>query len=85
MTYEPRMGQSLEVEDAQFTARSSVTFEPRPEEVKITLALEYGLKDRDCSPLVDRFFIRRRWRLAAAHAARFSASWQPSAVRRRAR
>ncbi len=60
LTYEMRMGQSLAVEDSRLEGTQSVTFEPQPESVKITLALEYRLKDRNLlSPLVDLFFIRR--------------------------
>jgi Polyketide cyclase / dehydrase and lipid transport len=60
LTYEMRMGQSLAVEDSRLEGTQRVTFEPQPESVKITLALEYRLKDRNLlSPLVDLLFIRR--------------------------
>ena len=60
LAYEMRTGQSLAVEDARLEGTQSVTFEPQPESVKITLALEYRLKDRNLlTPFVDLFFIRR--------------------------
>jgi hypothetical protein len=60
LAYEMRIGQSLEVEDARLSGTQSVTFEPQPESVKITLTLDYRLKDRNLiTPLVDLLFIRR--------------------------
>jgi polyketide cyclase/dehydrase/lipid transport protein len=58
--YEPRAGQTSEVDDDSISARQSVTFQPRDEGVRLELALDYTLKRR--SPLgwlVDLVFIRR--------------------------
>ena len=58
--YEPRSGQTSEVDDDSISARQSVSFEPRDDGVQVQLALEYTLKRR--SPvgwLVDLVFIRR--------------------------
>ena len=58
--YEMRLGQTLEVEDATMTATQKVTFEPGPEEVEVTLSLEYRIKDRTAfTPVVDLLFVRR--------------------------
>jgi hypothetical protein len=58
--YEPRTGQTLEVEDERLRGRQTVSFEPVGDEVKVTLTLEYELKQRNAfTPLVDRLFIRR--------------------------
>jgi uncharacterized membrane protein len=58
--YEPRSGQSLEVEDGRLRGTQTVTFEPAGDEVRVTLTLEYELKQRNVlTPLVDRVFIRR--------------------------
>jgi hypothetical protein len=58
--YEMRTGQTLEVEDATLTGRQTVTFEPGPESVEITLSLEYRIKDRTLlTPIVDLLFVRR--------------------------
>jgi hypothetical protein len=60
LSYEMRMGQSLAVEDARLEGTQTETFEPQPDSVKVTLALEYRLKDRNLiTPLVDLLFIRR--------------------------
>jgi Polyketide cyclase / dehydrase and lipid transport len=60
LAYEMRTGQSLAVEDARLEGTQTVTFEPQPDSVKITLVLEYRLKDRNLiTPLVDLLFIRR--------------------------
>jgi len=59
--YEPRTGQTLEVEDGRLYGTQSVRFEPEAGGVRITLALEYRLKDRKpLTPLVDRLFVRRQ-------------------------
>jgi hypothetical protein len=58
--YEPRLGQTLEVEDGKLEGTQRVEFEPGPESVKITLSLDYRLKERTpVTPLVDLLFIRR--------------------------
>jgi hypothetical protein len=60
VAYESRTGQTLEVEDATFTGRQHVAFAPRPEDVEVTLTLEYEIKDRNAlTPIVDLLFVRR--------------------------
>ena len=54
VAYEIRAGQTLEVEDETFRGRQVVTFTPRPEDVEVTLTLEYEIKDRNpLTPAVD--------------------------------
>jgi hypothetical protein len=58
--YEPRVGQTLEVEDARITGRQHVGFEVRENGFSMGLALEYRLKQG--GPVkwaVDAVFIRR--------------------------
>jgi hypothetical protein len=59
--YEPRTGQSREVEDERLHGIQTVNFESAgADEVRVTLTLEYELKDRNpFTPLLDRFFVRR--------------------------
>jgi Polyketide cyclase / dehydrase and lipid transport len=61
--YEPRSGQALEVEDERLMGAQSVAFEPVGDEVRVTLALEYELKQRTpLTLLIDPLFIRRSLR-----------------------
>lgn len=58
--YEPRSGQTSDVDDDSISARQSVTFQPRGDGVALQLALDYTLKRRSpVSWLVDLVFIRR--------------------------
>jgi hypothetical protein len=58
--YEPRTGQTLEVEDERLRGTQTVAFEPAGDEVRVTLTLDYELKQRRIlTPLVDVLFIRR--------------------------
>jgi hypothetical protein len=60
VAYETRTGQTVELEDATLTGRQRVTFEPGPDEVAVTLTLEYEIKQRTAlTPVVDRLFVRR--------------------------
>ena len=60
MRYEPRTGQTLEVEDQRLIGTQSVVFEPEGEHVRLDLTLEYRLKDRTLiTPILDVVFIRR--------------------------
>ena len=60
VAYEMRTGQTLEVEDATMSGRQTVKFEPGPDSVEVTLALEYQIKDRTpLTPVVDLLFVRR--------------------------
>lgn len=59
--YEPRTGQTREVEDERLRGTQTVRFESAgADEVQVTLTLDYELKERNpFTPLLDRFFIRR--------------------------
>ena len=58
--YEPRSGQTVEVEDERLLGRQTVSFEPVGDDVRVTLTLDYELKHRNAlTPVVDRLFIRR--------------------------
>jgi hypothetical protein len=58
--FEARTGQTLEVEDERLRGIQTVAFEAVGEEVRVTLTLEYELKQAGpLSPLVNRLFIRR--------------------------
>ena len=60
VAYESRTGQTLEVEDATVSGRQRIAFKPGPDEVEVTLSLEYEIKDRTAlTPLVDLLFVRR--------------------------
>jgi hypothetical protein len=56
--YEPRLGQTLEIEDAKFTGTRRVIFEPGLEETKITLEVSLAPKER-LAPW-DWVLVRRR-------------------------
>ena len=57
--YEPRLGQTLEVEDADWVGVRRVTFEPGLEQTRITLELQLEPKDR--MPPGRRWLFRRRF------------------------
>ena len=58
--YEPRAGQTLAVEDSRLRGTQRVEFTPGPEATKVTLTLEYELKERTpLTWLVDALFVRR--------------------------
>jgi hypothetical protein len=58
--YEPRSGQTLAVEDGRLRGTQRVEFSPRHEAVKVTLTLEYELKESNpLSRLFDLAFVRR--------------------------
>jgi hypothetical protein len=58
--YEARAGQTLEVEDQRLAGTQRVSFDPDGEQVRVSLTLEYRLKDRSpITPLLDILFIRR--------------------------
>ena len=58
--YEPRGGQTREVEDERLHGTQTVTFESAgADEVQVTLTLDYELKQRNVfTPLLDRLYIR---------------------------
>jgi hypothetical protein len=58
--FEPRSGQTLAVEDGRLRGTQRVEFSPGPEAVKVTLTLDYELKERNpLTWLVDGLFVRR--------------------------
>ena len=58
--YEPRSGQTLDVEDSRLFGTQIVAFEPEGDQVRVNLTLEYRLKS--ANPIVDLLFIRRALR-----------------------
>jgi Polyketide cyclase / dehydrase and lipid transport len=59
-SYEARAGQSLAVEDSRLRGTQSVEFTPGADDVTVTLALDYELKERaPLTWLVDAVFVRR--------------------------
>lgn len=68
--YEPRVGQTVEVEDETITGTQTVSFTAAPaDRVVVVLELAYRLKQRQGGPLsavVDAIFIRPRQREALA-------------------
>jgi polyketide cyclase/dehydrase/lipid transport protein len=61
--YEVRVGQTLSVEDERMRGTQSVKFDPLEDGVKVTLALDYTLKESrgPFAVLTDLFFIRRQF------------------------
>ena len=58
--YEPRLGQTLAVEDGRVRGSQRVEFTPGPEAVSVALTLDYELKQRNALTwLVDALFVRR--------------------------
>jgi uncharacterized membrane protein len=75
--YEPRIGQTVSVEDEKINGTQKVSFAARDgEKVRMTLELSYQLKDKPLGPLssvIDALFIRPRQREALSRTlARFS-------------
>ena len=60
VSYEPGVGQTVEVEDDSIRGRQSVAFDGLEGGVRVELGLEYELRARSLvTPLVDLLFIRR--------------------------
>jgi hypothetical protein len=58
--YEPRVGQTVAVEDERLSGTQTVAFEAAGDEVQVTLTLEYELKGANFfTPMADVVFIRR--------------------------
>lgn len=59
--YEPRVGQTSDVEDDAMRGVQTVSLEPRTGGVVMTLALAYDIKDNrgPITPVVDVLFVRR--------------------------
>jgi hypothetical protein len=61
VTYEPRVGQTLQVEDERLEGTEEVAFQPGEENVTVALSIEYRLKyPNPLTPLVDVLYIRRQ-------------------------
>ena len=62
--YEPRVTQVLAVEDGKINGTQTVSFEGMgAEETRVTLTLDYELKERNpLTPIVDFLFVRRAMR-----------------------
>ncbi len=59
-SYEPRVGQTLSVEDEKIRGTQRVTFEPRLGACTVRVELDYEIKQRrGFTPLVDLLFVRR--------------------------
>src|SRR5437660_10180007 len=60
VSYEPRSGQTSQVEDDSISGQQTVAFVPRDDGLELRLSLDYRLKRRSpVSALVDLLFIRR--------------------------
>ena len=60
IAYEPRTGQTVEIEDERLTATQTVAFEPVGDEVRVILTLDYELKERNLfAAISNALFIRR--------------------------
>jgi hypothetical protein len=60
VSYEARAGQTLAVEDRRLAGTQRIAFEPAGDEVRLSLTLEYRLKERSLiTPIIDMVFIRR--------------------------
>ena len=60
VAYEPRAGQTLAVEDSRVRGTQRVAFTPGSDHTKVTLILEYEIKERTpVTWLVDALFVRR--------------------------
>ena len=71
--YEPRGGQTLQVEDERLRGIQRVAFAPGSDAVTITLSLDFRLKQRTRWPgCPTRFRAARACRVAAPHAGRFA-------------
>ena len=63
LAYEPRTGQTVAVEDERMRGTQRVEFEPSEDGCRITLTLEYEIKqERGVKPVVDFLFVRRPMR-----------------------
>ena len=58
--YEPRLGQTAQIDDPKMTATQRVAFTPKDDGVELSLSLDYTLKEGGpLKPFTDFFFIRR--------------------------
>jgi hypothetical protein len=58
--FEPRIGQTADVDDPRMTGTQRVAFTPGDDGVEVTLSMEYTLKQSGpVRPFLDFFFVRR--------------------------
>jgi len=58
--YAPRDGQSVAFEDEKVEGTQQVAFAAEGENTRVTLSMEYRLKERNpITPVIDLFFVRR--------------------------
>ena len=63
VSFEARVGQTVEVEDEKIHGRQTIGFQPNPEGTSVTLELHYAIKqDRGVPAVVDFLFVRRPMR-----------------------
>jgi hypothetical protein len=63
VSFEARVGQTVEVEDEKIFGRQTIGFQPDPEGTTVTLELAYAIKqDRGVPAVVDFVFVRRPMR-----------------------
>jgi hypothetical protein len=63
VSFEARVGQTVEVEDEKIHGRQTVGFRPGSDATTVTLELEYAIKqDRGVPAVVDFLFVRRPMR-----------------------
>jgi hypothetical protein len=59
-SFEARTGQTAEVEDGKLRGTQTVAFAAEGDDTRVTLSLDYRLKERNpLTPLVDALFVRR--------------------------
>jgi hypothetical protein len=63
VSFEARVGQTVEVEDEKIHGRQTIGFQPSGEGTTVTLELDYAIKqDRGVPAVVDFLFVRRPMR-----------------------
>src|SRR3954453_9499463 len=63
VSFEARVGQTVEVEDEKIHGRQTIGFEPNARGTTVTLELQYAIKqDRGVPAVVDLAFVRRPMR-----------------------
>jgi hypothetical protein len=63
VSFEARVGQTVEVEDEKIHGRQTIGFQPNPDGTNVTLELDYAIKqDRGVPAVVDFVFVRRPMR-----------------------
>ena len=63
VSFEARVGQTVEVEDEKIHGRQTIGFQPSADGTAVTLELDYAIKqDRGAPAVVDFLFVRRPMR-----------------------